>query len=387
MADGAAAAEKEGRDAVAADPASADAHVALADLLRWLGRPAEAMAMYHNTLLRHRQSADAQAGLAAALRDLGQPESARRQVARTVALAPFHADALCADAALKMDEGDFDAAAVGLLRVLDQAPHAAHLHVNLGQALYRLHLGGSASRVSELARQWLERFPDEPMAQYVGSALLGAVPGPRAPDRYIRETFNLFAASFDAVLGEIRYQVPAGIAAAIDACGFSAASQAAVLDAGCGTGLCAPVLRSCARRLVGVDLSPAMLARARSRALYDELVEAELTAFLSGQRAAYDLIVAADVFCYFGALDRVLLRAAGALSSAGVVAFSVESAAGEADRVRIGAHGRFAHGEAHVRQALESAALQIDVFVSTALRQEADRAVDGFIVAARRRAS
>jgi SAM-dependent methyltransferase len=39
-----------------------------------------------------------------------------------------------------------------------------------------------------------------------------------------------------------------------------------VLDAGCGTGLCGPLLRPLARRLVGVDLSPAMVGAARAAA-------------------------------------------------------------------------------------------------------------------------
>ena len=51
-----------------------------------------------------------------------------------------------------------------------------------------------------------------------------------------------------------------------------------VLDAGCGTGLAAPLLGPYARRLVGVDLSGAMLEQARALPQYDELVE-ELTKF------------------------------------------------------------------------------------------------------------
>ena len=36
-----------------------------------------------------------------------------------------------------------------------------------------------------------------------------------------------------------------------------------VLDLGCGTGLCGPLLRPYARALAGVDLSPQMLERMR----------------------------------------------------------------------------------------------------------------------------
>ena len=53
-----------------------------------------------------------------------------------------------------------------------------------------------------------------------------------------------------------------------------------MLDAGCGTGLCGPLIAPYARRLVGVDLSERMLAQARARDVYDELVKGELTAYL-----------------------------------------------------------------------------------------------------------
>lgn len=45
-----------------------------------------------------------------------------------------------------------------------------------------------------------------------------------------------------------------------------------ILDAGCGTGLCADVLRPYAKSLVGVDLSPQMLALAAKQQIYDQLV-------------------------------------------------------------------------------------------------------------------
>ncbi|MCX4239251.1 class I SAM-dependent DNA methyltransferase [Paraliomyxa miuraensis] len=60
-----------------------------------------------------------------------------------------------------------------------------------------------------------------------------------------------------------------------------------VLDAGCGTGLCAPLLRPLARTLVGVDLSGKMLDQARRRGGYDELIEAELTEMLDAHAARY----------------------------------------------------------------------------------------------------
>jgi predicted TPR repeat methyltransferase len=52
-----------------------------------------------------------------------------------------------------------------------------------------------------------------------------------------------------------------------------------VLDLGCGTGLSGQALRPLARRLTGVDLSPAMIDARRTRTVYDVLTVAEITAF------------------------------------------------------------------------------------------------------------
>src|SRR5207245_6254227 len=93
---------------------------------------------------------------------------------------------------------------------------------------------------------------------------------------------------------------------------------------GCGTGLCGDGFRPLARRLVGVDLSPGMLERARARGCYDELVCEELTAYVRRCEERFDLITAADVFCYFGDLTAVFAATAALLRPGGRFIFSVE---------------------------------------------------------------
>ncbi len=73
---------------------------------------------------------------------------------------------------------------------------------------------------------------------------------------------------------------------------------------GCGTGLCGPLIRGYARRLIGIDLSSGMLTQAKEKQLYDELWQVELTEYLRDQVEAFDVIVSADTLVYFGALER-----------------------------------------------------------------------------------
>jgi hypothetical protein len=107
------------------------------------------------------------------------------------------------------------------------------------------------------------------------------------------------------------------------------------------------VFREGAARLVGVDLSSAMIAKARERGLYDELHQSDLHDFLAGQRGL-DLMLAADVLIYVGDLSRLFPLVAAALASEGRFAFSTEKGTG--DGFRFLPSGHFQHGEAYVRR-------------------------------------
>ena len=87
-------------------------------------------------------------------------------------------------------------------------------------------------------------------------------------------------ASFDSKLAKLSYRAPALVAAMLEDSGVEASKSLDVLDAGCGTGLCGPLMAPYARRLVGVDLSAGMLAQAKEKNVYDELFKVELTAYL-----------------------------------------------------------------------------------------------------------
>ena len=158
------------------------------------------------------------------------------------------------------------------------------------------------------------------------------------------------------------------------------------MDAGCGTGLCGPALRPYACHLVGVDLSPRMIERARTRGDYDELVVAELTAFLAARTAAYDLIVSADTLVYFGRLEPVLTAAATALRPDGRLAFTVERAedAEAADGFRLDPSGRYRHAETYLRRVLVGSGMAVETLEPVTLRLEGGQPVVGLLVLTRK---
>jgi predicted TPR repeat methyltransferase len=158
-----------------------------------------------------------------------------------------------------------------------------------------------------------------------------------------------------------------------------------VLDAGCGTGLCGPLLAPYARRLTGIDLSPGMLAHAREKQVYDELLEGELTEYLRGCRAAYDVVASADTLVYFGGLEEVIAAAAGALKPGGILVLTLEhGTAPDAPDFKLEMHGRYTHARPYVERLLRESGL-IPEIASAELRLESGNPVAGLVIRAIKR--
>jgi predicted TPR repeat methyltransferase len=155
-----------------------------------------------------------------------------------------------------------------------------------------------------------------------------------------------------------------------------------VLDAGCGTGLCGPLVAPYARHLTGVDLSEGMLVHAKEKNVYHALVKDELTDYLRDNSEAFDLIVAADTLVYFGDLESVLAAAARALRPKGLLVFTLEHVGGEADvDYRLELNGRYSHAGAYVDRVLAFAGLQPEI-AHAELRMESGAPVAGLVIRA-----
>jgi len=356
----------------------------LGNVLIELGRVDEALATFRQVLADGLPDARVYYNIGSTLKLVGDLDASARYLQRAVALAPEFLDAYNNYGNGRSNGGEQETAVVAYRRALRLDPRSQLAHENLGRALYLMHGDGAAETAARYADEWLRDHPDNPLAAHLGAALAGKAADARASDGFVRQTFDLFAPAFEQTLAGLGYRAPELLAAAVRAEGV--ARGATILDAGCGTGLCGPLLRPLARRLVGVDLSSGMLSRAYGRGLYDELCEVELGAFLAGRPEAFDVIVAADVLCYFGALDTVLAAATQALRPGGLLAFTVERLEGAGD-YRVNPHGRYTHAEDYVRRTLADAGLELRGMAVETLRQEGQSPVAGFVVTARRPAA
>jgi len=278
--------------------------------------------------------------------------------------------------------GNLTGAADLLMQALDLAPGYAPAWFVLGELRERLRDRAGAIAAFERARA------TDPVDRH-GAALhlvrLGAQPAGAMPQGYVSALFEGYAPGFDQALTEgLNYRAPELLFQAVEAAHVRARMKfGSMLDLGCGTGLAALPFRPFSDWIVGVDLSPAMLAQARAKGLYDRLIESEVLAFLAGEakiNARYHLVLAADVFMYLDDLAPVLKAAGQVLVSPGQLAFSVETHEG-AD-VLLRETLRYAHGEAHVQAALAAAGLRPISLDFASTRTEKGAPVPGLIVVA-----
>jgi predicted TPR repeat methyltransferase len=334
--------------AIALDPDHANAHNNLGVVLRAKGRLAEAEAAYRAAIRASPEHSDAYTNLGILLNSQKRTHEAAACFFKVVTLRPKHPEAR---------------------RLLALA------HCALGEV-------DEAVRIFE---EWLDEEPDHPIALHMLAACSGRDVPARASDAYIEMTFDSFAGSFDSKLANLLYRAPALVAAMLADSDVEASKRVKldVLDAGCGTGLCGPLIAPFARRLVGVDLSARMLDQARARNVYDELVRRELTAYLRDSPGAFDAIVSADTLVYFGPLQDVVMASAEALRPGGRLIFTVEELieAGTGVGYSISPHGRYSHAREYLERVLADANLQPEI-VPAELRLEAGDPVQGLVVRA-----
>ena len=284
-------------------------------------------------------------------------------------------------------------------------PHVAQAALGLGEALMRCEL--LAPAIAEIQRAlrldpglddarfllgcaWLQAGEAE-KATNVFSALPDETPGlaekirqaeamrarPRSDAGYVRHLFDQFSTDYDSrMLSQLGYRAPQ-ILRQLANLVMPGRGGLAVLDLGCGTGLCGTAFKDLAARLDGIDLSPAMILKARARDIYDRLDVADIESALDAAR--YDLVLAADTLVYLGDLAATFQGTAHALNTGGFFLFTVESKQGEG--FELGPKRRWRHSENYLRALADENGLDVAGIMACAPRMEANTPVDGFAVA------
>jgi predicted TPR repeat methyltransferase len=202
---------------------------------------------------------------------------------------------------------------------------------------------------------------------------------PRSDARYVRHLFDQFSTDYDSRMrGQLGYRAPE-ILREMASMVLLQQSRLSILDLGCGTGLAGVVFKPMAARLDGVDLSPAMIEKARALGIYHALAVADIESGLGTFNRQYDLILAADTVVYLGDLGRLFAGITNCLADDGMFLFTVEKKDGGG--FERGPKRRWRHSESYLREAATHAHLNISGLIACSPRMEAGVPVDGLAVA------
>jgi predicted TPR repeat methyltransferase len=199
----------------------------------------------------------------------------------------------------------------------------------------------------------------------------------------VRQLFNQFAADYDTRMrGRLGYAAPA-ILRDLAALVIDPAKKFDVLDLGCGTGLGGVAFKPIAKSLVGVDLSPRMLAKARDLRIYDKLVEGDVENLPGEAQGPFDIAIAADVLVYLGDLRALFAAVRSRLRGGGLWLFTTER--GQMHDFERAPKRRYRHGERYVRALADTHRFDIVSLIECVTRYEAGEPVPSWAVALRAR--
>ena len=234
---------------------------------------------------------------------------------------------------------------------------------------------GHLAQAAHCFEQAIAHGADAELHRFYLAAVTDARDPPPPPALYARVLFDRYADEFlDHLVEVLKYSAPQTLLTPLLTGGRRFQR---VLDLGCGTGLCAQVLAPHADAIDGVDVADAMVRRARASGLYRRVWRADVIEGLREAGDTADLIVAADVFIYVGALDTVFAAVAPRLAPGGVFAFSVEQAdPGRALQLRPSL--RYAHGRESLEALAAAHGLLVDAVWADPIREDQAQPVMGW---------
>jgi len=370
--------------AITLAPNLAAGWIKLGNLLRVQRRYDEVLLTYEHAFTLDPGNAEAPALSGGLLLELKRYEEALAKCDISLAISPDQAEALCVkgDCLRKLGRTAEAAAAYRLACELD--PDRVSLWRVLGKVLEQL---GDRDGAIKALRRAREIDPSDAAGASVELMRLGAVELSEMPPAYVRSLFDQYADTFDtALVQNLGYRGPSVLFEAV-----RSACQAhqkpdhfkQAIDLGCGTGLAAAAFAKMVDRFIGIDLSSAMIEKARATGLYARLKVSDM---LDGLRTTPDsgveLVLSADAMVYVADLSSVLKEASRVLARGGLLAFTVERHDG--DGFIMGEGMRYAHSASYVRASVEAAGFVVLQLERQSTRHERGVPVPGLVIVAQK---
>jgi len=360
--------------AIRLKPDYAEAHSNLGALLQDIGRIDEALHAYQMAVQLQPSNIAWLINFGCGLREAGRFEDSAHVFQRASQIDPHNARAWDGLSHAQLELQRFDAARTSGLRAIELDPNLVDAYLHAGAALQTLK---QSTEAADLYRRALTIDPDNETVKYF-LAIMGVDKTPdKSPADYITKLFDGYAETFDdSLVDKLGYRTPILLHQLAGRYIDPSAGKVDIIDLGCGTGLCGPLFRSMAARLVGVDLSSKMVAKAHERQVYDELLVDDVIPPLLDNPQGFDLVLAADVFIYIGDLGPVFAAAQTALRLGGLFMFSTEKGDSEQDYV-LRSSGRYAHDIDYINRLAVGSDLAVVSAEDVMLRKENGQDVQG----------
>jgi len=368
------------RKAIANNRNSPELFTNFGNALQAAGQTEEAITAFGEAIVINPNFALAHNNLGNALSIGGKKDEAIASLKKAIALVPNYAQAYFNLGNLLYETGKLDEAISSFRQAIAIEPNFTKAMNNLAKLLMDK---GDNVEAASLFERVLELDKNNGMAQHLLAALQGRTTA-TAPESYVAGLFNGAAGSFDRHLVEVlEYKVPQYLKTAVSTALDEDNNSLDILDLGCGTGLCGPLFRQQAKKLVGVDLAPRMLEQAAELGVYDQLITGDISSVLRKSKSAYDVVLAADVFIYVGELEQVFEAVERALKPGGLFAFSVESGI-DSDGYSLLATGRYAHSVSYIKTVAAATGLREANIDAKVLRIDRGTPINGHIFVLKR---
>ncbi len=245
---------------------------------------------------------------------------------------------------IAMQQGDIERAIIEMQGTLDRQDDHFAANYNLA-ILYKM------QHHYKLAIFYLKKAqvldPDNESIAFLLNAFEQHNIPAQAPKTFVQELFNHYADTYDEHMEQtLQYKTPQQLRTLLNPFIEQLPKNPNILDLGCGTGLIGKYFHDLNAIFIGIDLAKDMLALAKKREIYDDLIESDILEYLQTTDKKFDLIIASDVLNYFGDLEKIFTACTRVLNPQGLILFSIELV--ENQDYLLHNNARFAHNTHYI---------------------------------------
>lgn len=316
---------------------------------------------------------------------IGEHEAAIELFRLAINLAPDFYDAYAHLGYELQRAGQTDAALEVYQQGLERAPDNPTLNFNYGRLLQETGKETDAIKHYDMTISSSSDSKEAETASFLRASLSNQTPE-TAPHDFVKSLFDFYAPNFeDSLVNNLQYRAPGVLRDLLLQDRVASVrnlknAKLRVLDLGCGTGLMGVVIKPYAESMIGVDLSANMLARATEKGVYDDTRRQDIESYLAEMPSGgFELVLAADVFIYVGALEKVFAELGKKLSAKSLFAFATETLPESAPEASYALRNtvRYAHKDSYIAALAQKNGFELLTKENSPLRTSAGAPVDG----------